>query len=60
MARGIIVISGERVKGLIHETTYHLRRGNDIHGIFHRRTLEIAGARRELIEKSKKKELVKS
>jgi hypothetical protein len=37
-----------RSGGLTHETTDHLRRGYDFHGIFHRRYLEVAGTRRKL------------
>jgi len=37
-----------RSGGLTHETTDHLRRGDDFHGIFHRGAMEIAGAGRKL------------
>jgi len=39
-----------RSGGLTHEITDHLRRGYDLHGIFHRGDMEIAAAGRELTE----------
>jgi hypothetical protein len=41
-------------RGLAHETTNHLRRGYDFHGIFYCRSLEIADARRILTAKTDK------
>jgi hypothetical protein len=40
-----------RSGGLTHEITDHLRRGYDLHGIFHRGNMEIAGAGRKLTKK---------
>jgi len=37
-----------RSGGLTHENADHLRRGYDLHGIFHRGGMEIAGAGRKL------------
>jgi hypothetical protein len=37
-----------RSGGLTHEITDHLRRGYDLHGIFHRGDMEIAVAGRKL------------
>jgi hypothetical protein len=47
-----------RSGGLTHETTNHLRRGDDFHGIFHRGDMEITAAGRKLTNNStiKKKE----
>lgn|ERR1700739_4686424 len=50
-ARGIaveeVMSSGlASCKGTLDETTNHLRRGNDFHGIFHHRGVEVAGTRK--------------